>query len=104
VFDDIFDTKINGTLTDLGTGISYRDKAEIITSGRLPLDSNSETSRGLFVSIFVPGHGVVSLAVGRIVRTEDTPTGEIFFASGQGLVGLQERGLAAEVCDAWAAL
>jgi hypothetical protein len=93
---------ISGTITHSVTGVSFKDEAQVITSGDLPLEENFETAQGVFLNVNVPGKGVVSLAVGRITRDADPGT-ILTFVSGQGLEELNEQDLAF-VCEGLASL
>jgi hypothetical protein len=93
---------IDGTVRDSRTGAIYKDNARVTTSGNLPADDNLETSRGVFLSINVPGHGVVNLVAGRITRNEDHGD-TITFVSGKGLVDQNDQGLSV-LCDDFARL
>lgn len=84
--------QIDGTVTHSVTGQSFKDIARVTTSGKLPLEENLETQRGVFFNINVPGKGVVTLAVGRITRDEE-PATLISFVKGQGLEMLNEEGV-----------
>ena len=70
--------KWNGTMTNTGTGSVFVDSAVI--NGRRLWTGNRD-NHGIYYHYNVPGAGVVTLAVGRIVWDEN---GEVSFISGQG--------------------